>query len=50
MSKFYKIIKILGRVDHFLNTDKISDYRLFNKIVNNFVKKSGQKWLKTIAI
>ena len=36
--KLFKFKKI-GKFDHFINADKISDYKVTNKIVNNFVKK-----------
>ena len=38
-NQIFKKVEIFGIFDHFLNAEKISICRLFNKIVNNFVKK-----------
>ncbi len=43
-----KNLKNFGNFNHFRNVEKISVYGVFNKIVNNFVKKvvkSGQNLL-----
>ena len=36
--KLFKF-KNLGKFNHFANADNFSDYKVINKIVNNFVKK-----------
>ena len=43
----FKIVGNFGIFNHFQTADKIRIYKVFNKIVNNFVKKvvkSGHFW------
>ena len=47
IDQVFKFVGNFGIFDHFWNADKIKVYGLFNKIVNNFVKKvvkSGHFW------